>query len=290
MSLRGVAQGMYVRPRGSHLTVDALAGATTIYVEDPTDFADELAVLRIDDVDLDYTSVTEDGAISLSDPLPADAEEGTWVYVVAGGQALDDYILRVSTDDEGDLVEVAIPFGERDLWPEVEEYDDPVPLTLSDDQERIEEVDGRTPERSSAFIRSPFAAGYTASAVSIPNGGEHKPGFAVEEDGVEWDFGTLEATILEEGMYDLYFPATFAGTSGTGTREAIIYVTNILGTFEVDSDRRQANATAKTTTKARAVMRLSPGAVVTFKVLQTSGAALDLLINETRFSIVKVAN
>lgn len=155
MSIEGLAVGASAVPYGSELVADAAAGATVLEVDFAGDFQPEGGTLDLDGVRMDYTAADRStGLITLAAPLAGLVETDTRVEVVRGGEVSYRWVVLVDTGGV-DPVEVPMPFEQRMLWPVVQEYDDPVPVVLSDDQRRIVEVPGRTPAMDSAMIDTP---------------------------------------------------------------------------------------------------------------------------------------
>lgn len=137
--------------QGSELTADAATGALQLTIDNPVDFDEDGGTVDLNDVQIDYTTVDMDtGIVTLATATTAAAETGDKLKIVGGGAPMIDYIAFVSLGD-GDEIEVAIPYAQRDMWPEGE-YDSPIAVDLSDDLEEIVNVPGRTPVRDGTFI------------------------------------------------------------------------------------------------------------------------------------------
>lgn len=146
MSVRGWVQGCEWQRRGSELTADVAEDGILLTVEDLTDFDDAGGVLSINDQTIGYDAdaIDEDaGTILIDTGLAGAATIGDPVFTVAGGQVLQDVVLYVDCGD-GDLVEVRVPFAQRDYWPEGD-YEEPVLVELSDDLEKVLDAPGRIP-------------------------------------------------------------------------------------------------------------------------------------------------
>lgn len=151
MSVNGLVTSVAWVPQGSELTAAAIIGATTLYVESTVDFDDAGGDLEINGDRYEYDSCDEDAdTITLTTPLTAAVAEDDRVLVVSGGQTAIEYVAFV-TMGEGDDAEVAIPYEQRDKWPEGA-YDEPVPVVLSNDLEMILSVPGRTPIVDGSFL------------------------------------------------------------------------------------------------------------------------------------------
>lgn len=98
---------------GDNLDADAAAGTSVLVVGDVADFDELGGSLLVDGVVLRYSTCDDDaGTVTLSNPLPADAELGDPIYVW-DTQRLSvamEYIAQVEidADDEGDPIEAVI--------------------------------------------------------------------------------------------------------------------------------------------------------------------------------------
>jgi microcystin-dependent protein len=151
MAERGEVQAVAWMPLGSELTADAAIGALLLTVDNSVDFDEDGGTLDLDGIQYDYSTVDHDsGLLTLESALTVAAVAGDRVNVWSGGQVAIEYTAFVSLGD-GDEIEVPIPYGDRDLWPEGE-YDNPVLVNLADDLESMTGVPGRTPFRDGTFI------------------------------------------------------------------------------------------------------------------------------------------
>lgn len=151
MAERGEVRAVGWMPQGSELSSDAALGATSLVVANPVDFDEDGGTVDLNGVQYDYDTCDMDtGTITLSSATTVAAVSGDLVKVWSGGMVAIDYVAFVSLGD-GDEVEVPIPYGDRDLWPEGE-YTAPVLVELSDDLEELTAVPGRTPLRDGKFI------------------------------------------------------------------------------------------------------------------------------------------
>lgn len=153
MSVTGLAIAGRHAPIGTELTADAAVDDTVLHVDWGELFSDEGGTLELNGVTLDYVTADEAAdTVTLAEPLAVAALEGDRVHRVEGGQVATDYVIKVDVGP-GDPVTVPVPYGDRDLWPDGE-YDDPVPVVISDDYDTIIDVPGRTPVRDGGFIEA----------------------------------------------------------------------------------------------------------------------------------------
>lgn len=175
MAERGEVRAVAFMPMGSELQADVTIGALTLTVDNSVDFDEDGGSLAVNGLTYDYTTIDHDtGILTLASALTVAAVAGDRINVWSGGQIATEYTAFVSLGD-GDEVEVPIPYGERDLWPEGE-YLSPVLVDLSDDLESMLGVPGRTPLRDGTFIdpltaptNAATQAALDANAVSITN-------------------------------------------------------------------------------------------------------------------------
>lgn len=151
MTERGEVRAVAWMPMGSELTADVAVGALQLTVDNPVDFDEDGGSVDLNGVQYDYDTIDPDsGILTLSWQLTVAAVAGDRVNVWSGGQVAIEYVAFVSLGD-GDEVEVPIPYGDRDVWPEGQ-YDNPIVVNLSDDLESMTGVPTQTPIRDGSFI------------------------------------------------------------------------------------------------------------------------------------------
>lgn len=111
--LQGLVAAVVDESRASRLIADADVDATTLEVEDVTDFADGGGALRADGTVLEYLSVDDDAAtIELTEPLVDALTAETLIEVYP--TAVDRYAhVRINDafENEGDVVMARVPAG-----------------------------------------------------------------------------------------------------------------------------------------------------------------------------------
>ena len=229
MSVRGWVQGCVWRPQGSELTADAAVGATTLTVDDPTDFDDDGGVLDLNGTQLTYSTIDEDGDVTLDDPLATAGSTGDKVLAISGGQPLSDLILTVSADD-GDAIEVSVPFEQRSVWPEGD-YDAPVQVVLSDDLERIKEVPGRVPVITGTMITTGTGADdveITPGSDDVPSAVTFRSNGAYYDDTSPATLSCYDYVVTESSITYDRVQMTLQGAKflGSGTRPRIEITTS----------------------------------------------------------------
>lgn len=275
MSVRGWVTKCNIEPRGSELTADVTAGATTLPVEWTGPYDDQGGTLELNGERLTYTAVDDDAStLTVAVGPAANALVDDRVAVVDGGQIVDASILKV-TLGVGDDIEVIVPFGDRDLWPEGE-YDDPVPVILSDDLERIEEVPGRTPSRSQVFGHAPGVQGaaFANTTLATSTWTNIDNWFTFREDQMVHNFDRFDIQV--DGLYDIRAGATFAANA-TGLRYLRIRKYLVTGgTIDGRPTKASAEPSGVTIVDLAQYHRLHAGESVAIQGFQNSGAGLDV--------------
>lgn len=281
MGVLGYAQGAAWEPLGSELVADVAAGSLVLPVDNADQFDDDDnggSVLLNGTV---YTysagAIDEDAAtITLDTVTDAAATTGDAVTAVSGGQPMIDLVLHVSLGD-GDDVEVVVPFNDRDLWPEGE-YDEPVRVVLSNDQERIEDVPGRMPARDQSYSYAPRCWSYLPSDIAIPNDNPWTnitTWFSPFVDQMEYDAVNGRFVALVTGTYAVKFGATFASNS-TGSRGVRMRYWGVDGTDLGPSRAIKIPADGTTAIETNQERGMYAGMAVSFEVYQNSGGTLNL--------------
>lgn len=282
MSVLGYAQGAAWEPLGSELTADVAAGSLVLPVEHTGQFDDGPdggSVLLNGTIYTYSEDAVDDEAdtITLDTATVADANTGDAVTAVSGGQACIDLVLGVSLGG-APPIDVVVPFRDRDLWPEGE-YDEPVPVLLSDDQERIEDVPGRTPARDLSFSYAPRANTFLPNNVAVPSGDPWTnitTWFPPFLDQMDYDGATGRFIALVDGTYEIKFGATFAANS-TGSRGVRMRYFAGDGTDLGPSRFLKIPADGTTAIETNQEHGLFAGTSVSFEVYQSSGGTLDLV-------------
>lgn len=152
MSDYGMLEEVREVPRGSTLAAAAAVGATTLLVDYGGDFDAEVGgTLDLNGAQLTYTTVIDGDlpddpdTIVLAAALTTAADLDDAVIPMAGGQILTDQIAHVTMGD-GDQVLVTLTVDQRSQWA-LGVYEEPVPVSVSDDLLRIEDAPGWTPSQ-----------------------------------------------------------------------------------------------------------------------------------------------
>lgn len=160
------------QPQGSQLVVAASVSDSTLTIDYAGEFSAKGGMLDLNGAQLEYDSITEGtnpadpDVINLTVPLAVTAGVGDWVGVVAGGQALVDYVAICATDD-GDEIRVPITDQQIPFYP-VGIYDPAVPLYVSDDLQLLQSSPGRTPAlRGDQIIGIPYRTAESGERVEI---------------------------------------------------------------------------------------------------------------------------
>lgn len=134
-------------------TADALAGATELVVEYAGDFPpDGEQIVIAGGSPVAYTAITwgegedEPDILTLAAPLVADVFADDVIELAPNGQRQSELIAHVVTED-GDSLEVAIPYVDRLAWPNGI-YERPVPVEISEDGDTILNAPGVPPRLS----------------------------------------------------------------------------------------------------------------------------------------------
>ena len=164
MTERGFASASILAPAGSRVVDSGAAGVGAlawIAVEWADDFnmsANEIdttqvveiaGMLQVNDDRVQYVGWVpgdledDPDVIYLADALPASVAEGDMCSPVSGDQVVQNHTLIVALGD-GEPVEVAVPFTQRDRWP-TGAYDPVVEVILSDDLSEVVDAPGRLP-------------------------------------------------------------------------------------------------------------------------------------------------
>lgn len=172
----GLLIEVLTRPLGSSTTAACPAGATTIPIEDPTDFDGKTGgQVSIADVVYDYVGLDEDASdLVLAAPgLTADVPAHEPVSVLVSGELGVTYWAIVDTTEPGDGGEDTwVPLLTREArlaWP-VKVYDPPVPVKLAPDNSAIIGGGDIQPRMDPRHLQTGSLGADTAIYAGDPNG------------------------------------------------------------------------------------------------------------------------
>jgi hypothetical protein len=153
----GLLTEVLTMTRGSATTAACSSGATTIPIENPTDFDETGGRVQIAGVLYDYTAVDVDaeeltlaapgltGAVVLHEPV---------LVMIGDNVGVDYYAIVDDPDDDGEPVWVPLRTRqERVAWP-VGVYNPPLPVTMASDQGSLTEAPGVEPEIDGGIIQA----------------------------------------------------------------------------------------------------------------------------------------
>lgn len=272
--------------RTTATTAAVAAGATSIPVDDVTPFGDDGGQVDIAGTVYDYTGVDastvtvdgEGGALLIASPLVAAVDEFTLVSELVGATVAVDFyaVVDLGQDDEASHhVEVPLVTREERLaWP-AQTYDPPLPVSLSDDLERIVAAPAATPQLDSTYISNPHAMAYKSGSTNWPDNTWQTITDMVVFDSNEVDYlGSGVFQVLADGYYDCRVGVSF-GASNAGTRAVRMHYETADGS--INSRFVKGPGEGTTGIETAQVKRLNAGETVEFQAWQNSGAALQLI-------------
>lgn len=275
---------------GSELIAASAIAATTLTVDNVTDFDEEGGLLLLNDVILAYTGIDADtDIITLASGLAVAAAVDDPVAVVEGGKASVEWVANVVTD-EGDTIPAVIPTALVRYFEEGT-YDETVTVRLVQVGSGYE-VAGQ-PLRDAVFdgagVWNPHLLRYM-TALSVPNAtwtrvvNMNTRSF----DGIDVNVPSAGYnTVINPGVYWASAQAAFAGNV-TGRRGVAITVDG----SQVTAMSVATEPAGGTFVSTGVLLALDELQVVSVEVYQNSGAALALAVTpdtNTNFNLYRVS-
>lgn len=278
-----------IEERRGALTSAVSIGATSLTLDDTSDFDEDGGTLLIGSQVVGYTAVDDDaGTVTLAAAVTAAADAEDWVsaYDTVTGKAFVDKVALVQIEGdeaEGDPVPALVPLESWDRLPEGIRGSAAEDVTIEFDGEdwTVTDIDGLTPFVDGSSVWNPHSS--KTATKSIPTGGSPTlvNGWTdVETDGIE--FATSTWTITTAGFYGMDLAGEWA-KNATGKRQLTIRVNNVAKRQRVEV----ADATDLTYMDSTYKKRLSVGDTVTIYAFQNSGAALSL--TSVSFDIYRIS-
>jgi hypothetical protein len=304
--IHGRVTGISRDDLGDEASAAALTGATSITVDDGSDFDEDGGHVLINGEVYAYTGMEYVGdaadegdpaVLTLATGLLADVAEGDRVDVwdATLGEVAVEYVATLSSDSAdvaGDVLEADV---DHRLVPMLAEGiratgAESVELERDGDDLRVVRPLGKTAAIDGAAVVNPLAMGYRITNQAIPDDtAYHTVMWAVlESEDITYDSGTGKFTVHADGIYDFRFGVKFANAGGGGGARGVQPVfETFLGT--VIGREVRIPALAATAVETSQLKNLLSGERIYFQAFQNSGASLDLLAGDTTVSVMRVA-